>query len=98
MILLELARFALGCATALAVDWGAFEGMAFRLRGPEVWPEDFRYRDSNKARKVLLGLAGGVAGALWNDAQGRAAAVIAASILHLLIYVEWYRWRGSRES
>ncbi|GAA4030885.1 hypothetical protein GCM10022281_07930 [Sphingomonas rosea] len=83
---------------AIAVDWAIFWQMVMALRGPEVWPEDFSYQSSNTARKVLIAISGGAAGALWNDGQGQSAALIAAAILHLAIYVEWYRWRGSQGS
>jgi hypothetical protein len=71
-----------------------FGAMAFRLRGPELWPEDFRYRHSLLARKAALCLAGGLAGLFWDNDLGRAVAVIGGFALHLAIYVEWYRWRS----
>ena len=60
------------------------------LRGPSE-SGDFIYGDSSAARKIAVGVVGAVCGAFEDHDFIRMATIVAWSLLHGYIYLEWKR-------
>ncbi len=85
-----------GCALSVVCDWAFYERVATLLRQVEM-PDRFTYAQGLLVRKIAVAAAGGLLAfsSVTHEGSLIAVAIGLWVILHLAIYVEWYRFARS---